>query len=148
MRHAGGGLTQNGLFYESARRRDGELVRVYEKLRPGVGVFNGTFELAEAWEEQVGGRTVFRFRLELGDGSDSPEVSSDLPRRSERSRVIPSAVKNEVFLRDQGQCVLCGASDDIHFDHELPYSKGGSSTTDNVRILCARHNLAKGARIE
>jgi hypothetical protein len=39
---------------------------------------------------------------------------------------------------------MCGASDDLHFDHDLPFSLGGTSiTADNVQLLCARHNLAK-----
>lgn len=69
-------------------------------------------------------------------------------RQRESSRTIPSAVKREVWARDGGCCVLCGASDDLHFDHEIPFSKGGASTTANVRILCAHHNLRKGAKIE
>jgi hypothetical protein len=36
----------------------------------------------------------------------------------------------------------------LHFDHDLPYSKGGASITeDNVQLMCARHNLQKGAKI-
>ncbi len=66
----GGGLTQNGLFYEAAQQqRPGysgpELVRVYEKIRPGIWVFNGVFTLVDAWQESSGGRKVFKFRLEL-----------------------------------------------------------------------------------
>jgi 5-methylcytosine-specific restriction endonuclease McrA len=58
-------------------------------------------------------------------------------------------VKQAVYKRDRGRCVLCGASDQLHFDHDYPYSKGGTSATpDNVRILCARHNLEKSAKIE
>ncbi len=35
-----------------------------------------------------------------------------------------------------------------HFDHDLPYSKGGTSITeDNVQLMCARHNFEKGAKI-
>jgi 5-methylcytosine-specific restriction endonuclease McrA len=64
-------------------------------------------------------------------------------------RVIPSWVKQAVFKRDKGQCVLCGSTDQLHFDHDLPYAKGGTGLMpENVRILCARHNLSKGARIE
>lgn len=83
---------------------------------------------------------------EAVDERESERVVLPLPR--ENSRTIPSAVKREVWARDGGCCVLCGASDDLHFDHEIPFSKGGASTTENVRILCARHNLRKGARIE
>jgi 5-methylcytosine-specific restriction endonuclease McrA len=72
-------------------------------------------------------------------------IAADQPM----SRLIPSSVKHEVFKRDRGRCVICGATDYLHFDHELPYSRGGAGiTADNVRILCARHNLSKGARIE
>jgi 5-methylcytosine-specific restriction endonuclease McrA len=40
--------------------------------------------------------------------------------------------------------VTCGATDNLHFDHDVPFSKGGSSITpDNVKLLCARHNLEK-----
>lgn len=149
MRHPSGGLTQNGLFFEAATRGDGELVRVYEKLRPGVWVFNGTFLLADATQERSGERLVFRFRLEVANEDVAAGGANETPAGTqERSRVIPSAVKNEVFVRDRGQCVLCGANDEIHFDHELPFSRGGSSTVENIRILCARHNLTKGARIE
>jgi hypothetical protein len=64
----------------------------------------------------------------------------DPPRR----RVIPTAVKIEVWKRDSGRCVICGANDHLHFDHDVPWSKGGASiTVENVQLLCARHNLAK-----
>jgi hypothetical protein len=56
--------------------------------------------------------------------------------------------KVAVWKRDGGKCVQCGSASNLHFDHDLPYSKGGSSiTVDNVKILCARHNLGKGAKI-
>jgi 5-methylcytosine-specific restriction endonuclease McrA len=43
---------------------------------------------------------------------------------------------------------MCGAHDNLHFDHDLPFSKGGSSITqDNVKLLCARHNLKKSDKI-
>jgi 5-methylcytosine-specific restriction endonuclease McrA len=49
----------------------------------------------------------------------------------------------------QGCWVICRAKDNLHFDHDLPYSKGGTSRpATNIRLLCARHNLAKSDRIE
>jgi hypothetical protein len=40
------------------------------------------------------------------------------------------------------------ATDELHFDHDLPWSKGGTSLTEeNVQLLCARHNLQKHDRI-
>jgi 5-methylcytosine-specific restriction endonuclease McrA len=63
------------------------------------------------------------------------------------NRIIPTAVKFAVFKRDGGKGTKCGASDGLHFDHILAYSRGGSSVTEeNIQLLCARHNLQKGAR--
>jgi 5-methylcytosine-specific restriction endonuclease McrA len=66
----------------------------------------------------------------------------------ELTRLIPTTVKLQVWKRDRGRCVKCGAVDNLHFDHVIPYSLGGSSlVADNVQLLCARHNLAKRDRI-
>ena len=147
--YPGGGLTQNGKFYEAAlafkhSERAAERVQVYEKLRPGIWADNGTFHLVDAWQESASGRSVFKFRLIAVAGDER----RDVPALPERRRLIPGAVKRAVWVRDKGQCVECGAADDLHFDHIIPYSRGGSSTTvENVQILCVRHNLSKGARI-
>lgn len=143
--------TQNAKFYHAALAYRGnnappEKVRVYEKLQQGVWSFNGLFHLIDAWCEKEDGRNVFKFKLIAVEGDDVARVaeSADLPRR----RIIPTAVKVEVWRRDHGRCVLCGADDDLHFDHDVPYSIGGSSATPkNVQLLCARHNLSKGARL-
>jgi 5-methylcytosine-specific restriction endonuclease McrA len=40
------------------------------------------------------------------------------------------------------------AKDELHFDHILPFSKGGTSIkAENVQLLCARHNLAESDKI-
>lgn len=65
------------------------------------------------------------------------------------TRIIPSEVKKEVWKRDGGKCVKCGSAENLHFDHELPFSKGGTSlTSNNVRLLCMKHTLKKSAKIE
>ncbi|MBL76508.1 MAG: hypothetical protein CL763_06275 [Chloroflexi bacterium] len=67
----------------------------------------------------------------------------------EHPRFIPSVVKQAVFKRDKGQCVMCPAKTELHLDHVLPYSRGGSSVVpENVQLLCARHNLQKSAKIQ
>ncbi len=105
-------------------------------------MFNGMFLLNNARQEAQLGRKVFKFRLEL-DGSElNLEFASDV--ELETKRIIPSAVKLEVWKRDDAKCVLCGAASNLHYDYDVPYSKGGSSlTAKNIRLLCARHNLAK-----
>jgi 5-methylcytosine-specific restriction endonuclease McrA len=54
-----------------------------------------------------------------------------------------------IFERDQGICHLCGqpvARENLHFDHVIPLARGGSHTTDNVRVSHDVCNLKKGAR--
>jgi len=147
----GGKLTANGKFEKAALdfkagEREPELVRVYEKIKDGIWAYNGVFTLVDAWREKSGRRFVFKFRLELTDREvEAPREIRDLPA----NRMIPSAVKREVYKRDNGQCVICGSRDNLHYDHDVPYSKGGSSfTAANIRLLCARHNLAKSNKIE
>lgn len=66
---------------------------------------------------------------------------------SDATRTISHDVKVAVWQRDQAQCVQCGATSYLEFDHDIPFSKGGASTIGNVRLLCRRCNLAKGDRI-
>ncbi|MCB9895004.1 MAG: HNH endonuclease [Planctomycetes bacterium] len=149
-----GTLTQNGQFKQAATAfkrgiRPAERVRVYEKLFTGVWVFNGEFDLIDCWNEDSDGRQVFKFKLRLRGDSEDEGQTTVARRELEHDRVIPSAVKLEVWKRDKGKCVQCGATDNLHFDHIIPYSRGGSSlVAKNVQLLCAKHNLAKRDRIE
>lgn len=146
-----GTLTQNGLFFQAVEtHRQGaraELVRVYEKVREGVWVYNGVFELIEARMESDGFRKVCVFELRLTGIEVHPSAE---PRPSTSpGRLIPSEIKREVWKRDQGRCVQCGSKENLHFDHILPWSKGGSSVElNNIQLLCGRHNLEKRDRIE
>jgi len=144
--------TENGKFAAAARAfKDGEseaeLVNVYEKIKPGIWVFNGVFRLVDAWTEEAEGREVFKFRLEISD--EILESPSGRTGDLDHLRVSPSSVKLEVWKRDGGKCTKCGNEDNLHFDHILPYFKGGSSlVAENIQLLCARHNLKKSDRIE
>ena len=149
-----GALTRNGLFYGAAKlhqegKADAELVRVYEKVKQGIWVYNGLFKLLDAWTEKDAGanRNVFKFRLEIADAGATKRRSPAAP--DDESRMIPTAVKLAVWKRDKGCCRKCGSSKNLHFDHIIPWSRGGSSlTADNIQLLCAKHNLAKHDRIE
>ena len=93
---------------------------------------------------------MFKFKLVAVEDVASDEMPLDnQTAETKRSRIIPTAVKLEVWKRDKGRCVECGAIDELHFDHILPYSRGGTSLkADNVQLLCARHNLIKSAKIQ
>ncbi len=146
-----GKLTENGKFHQAAQaaKQGDELerVRVYEKIKKGIWSYNGVFHLIDSWQEQDELRKVFKFKLFAVEGDEdfTKPVKQDLPHR----RIIPTSVKLEVWKRDGGKCIECGAIDELHFDHVLPYSKGGTSiTAKNVQLLCARHNLQKSDKIQ
>lgn len=58
-------------------------------------------------------------------------------------------LKVQVLMRDGNRCRICGVecSDglhNIHFDHIIPWSKGGETTLDNLQVLCSHCNEALG----
>lgn len=149
-----GNPTENGKFInaiDSLKKGMGEaeIVRAYEKIFSGIWSEKGFFKLIDykiVIDENK--RKVFRFILEETD-VDFVKSENQIKILKTRTRLIPSEIKKEVWKRDGGKCVLCGSKDELHFDHDLPYSRGGTSVrAENVRILCARHNLQKSNKIE
>ena len=65
----------------------------------------------------------------------------------ETSRHIPSSIREKVWERDKGMCVLCGSKKELEFDHILPFSKGGAHSVKNIRLLCQRCNRTRGNKI-
>jgi len=70
------------------------------------------------------------------------------PSQAPRGRHIPAQVKRQVAERDGEQCAWVGADGHrctetafLEFDHIRPKALGGSgATTEQVRVLCHRHN--------
>jgi len=143
--------TQNGRFHQAAQackegRRQPERVRVYEKIHSGIWSYNGIFHLVDSWIEKDGHRQVFKFKLLAVEGEENFSVPAST--HAERRRIIPTAIKLAVWKRDGGRCVTCGAVDELHYDHIIPFSRGGTSMTiENVQLLCARHNFEKRDKI-
>jgi len=60
---------------------------------------------------------------------------------------LPAHVKRAVWVRDGGRCQwrldsggICGSTHRVQFDHIVPRARGGPSTIENIRVLCAMHN--------
>jgi len=67
---------------------------------------------------------------------------------SKGDRIIPTWIKEFVLERDSYRCVSCKSKDDLHFDHIIPYSKGGTShNPNNIQLLCQKCNLQKSDTI-
>jgi 5-methylcytosine-specific restriction protein A len=73
-------------------------------------------------------------------------ASGRLPKGSGRRREIERAY---VIERDGSRCHLCGKKckpEDIHLDHVIPLSEGGSHELTNLRVAHAFCNLSKRNR--
>ena len=150
-----GNLTENGKFNKAAQdyksgKKGPDIVQVYEKIKAGIWSDNGFFHLIDSWMKSDGSRKVFKFKLvAIESVEDESKAEDSIDRVVERSRIIPTRVKLEVWKRDKGMCTVCNAEDELHFDHILPFSRGGTSLkAENIQLLCARHNLEKSARIQ
>ena len=62
-------------------------------------------------------------------------------------RPIPQDVQILVWNRDGGKCVKCGSTERLEFDHIIPISRGGSTTTRNLQLLCEKCNRSVSNRI-
>ena len=80
-------------------------------------------------------------RIEEFDDEEKPD-------KKKVNRHIPSEVKRVVYDRDGGKCVKCGSQINLHYDHIIPISRGGSNPEKNIQILCEAHNLKKSNKIQ
>jgi len=119
-----------------------------EKTHPS----NVTVEQIKAWGLYspfislfAGNLSKLRHLASTGVPATDDEQHGSL-RARKRSR-LSNAVMSEVWIRDGGKCVECGSTEDLEFDHVIPFSKGGSCTADNLRILCRQCNRKRGAHL-
>lgn len=64
-----------------------------------------------------------------------------------KRRTIGKRLRFEVLKRDRFTCQYCGRSSDdgteLHVDHIVPVSSGGTNTTENLTTACIDCNLGK-----
>jgi len=146
-----GTLTQNGKFIRAINEyknwmKEAEKIKVYEKILPWIRSLKWFFDLIEYKEEFDGKRNVFKFILKLAKIQD---ITTKQEIELDHTRLIPSEIKKEVWKRDWWKCVICNSTKNLHFDHDLPFSKWWTSLTEkNIRLLCMICNLKKSDKIE
>jgi 5-methylcytosine-specific restriction endonuclease McrA len=64
---------------------------------------------------------------------------------------IPLHLRRRIIERDGLHCVYCDddlSNQEIHMDHVIPESRGGTTSYDNLQVTCRKCNLAKGVLSE
>jgi len=64
---------------------------------------------------------------------------------------IPLNLRRRVIERDGLHCVYCDddlSNSEIHMDHVIPESQGGTTDYHNLQVTCRKCNLAKGVLSE
>jgi 5-methylcytosine-specific restriction endonuclease McrA len=85
------------------------------------------------------------------------EESPDSRRREYEdvatSRHVPDDVRDEIFVRDSGQCTFvgwngtrCQCKKGLQIDHIVPFAAGGTHDPSNLRLLCGAHNRLQAER--
>ncbi|GAB2970155.1 hypothetical protein GCM10027076_03520 [Nocardioides montaniterrae] len=125
---------------------DGRTDGLRTNLRPDVN-----HEVVDA-----GAHTANESWISVGEvlAAGLPTVAGDrhpVIRTGERAE-IPGYVRLAIWLRDGGRCKLCGDVEPhdgmLHLDHITPWSAGGPDTSDNLRLLCERHNIERSNYID
>lgn len=81
----------------------------------------------------------------------SAEPLTETKNRRKHSRSIPRDVMLKVVRRDGQICQECNElvkDDEVEFDHIIPFSKGGRSTVENLRLLHKDCNRRKKASLK
>lgn len=83
-------------------------------------------------------RSVYSGKLERGfitnrfkDLRDGKITMSGTIREWQKEQELPRA------------CVFCGSQENLHTDHLIPKSRGGSDSADNVVLSCASCNISR-----
>ncbi len=120
-----------------------------EKIRISIVLTDDTLEKCELLKDLLGKNLSYQDLIDYMVEVSIQEIEKkkfkilSLPKDSPPpvavNRVIKSHVKREVYLRDK-QCVKCGSTRNLNFDHQLPFALGGMSDLKNIRLLCFNCN--------
>ena len=79
------------------------------------------------------------------------ETSTETSKKRVLSRGLSNSTIIRVARRDNNICQICGKTlldSEIEIDHIIPFSRGGTSDEDNLRVTCRECNRRKGKKIE
>lgn len=129
---------------------------LYDEIKPPLSKYwakpyeknFGTWRKAlEAFVKYINSNNEQVQKIEKNAQVENKSDTVEIVSKHKTKRNISERLKVQVLMRDGNKCKLCGitvAGENIHFDHIKPWSKGGETVLENIQVLCATHNLAKG----
>ena len=92
-------------------------------------------------------------RREARNGANGPDSRRREWKDATKSRHVPEETRDEVFVRDDGQCTFvapdgtrCQCTKGLQIDHVKPFANGGTHDPSNLRLLCGAHNRREAER--
>ena len=141
-------------FYEVSFQADEEFMALYQEAKAVAGGLNmkdvmkpvlKDFTKRNSPKEKIKRREARATRKDKGETTS--EVSAPRDKQEARSRHIPEAIRDQVFVRDECRCtyvspdgVRCTETTNLEVDHKKPFSLGGTHELPNLRLLCKAHN--------
>jgi hypothetical protein len=123
-----------------------ELKKKLERLRNLLGHKSKTQSYAGLIEELADIAIKKLDPLEKAPAHKTP--SPPVEMHSSHTRYVRAEVKRSVWRRDTGQCTYvdsntnrrCESQHSLQIEHIKPFALGGSSTLENLKLLCPAHN--------
>lgn len=118
----------------------------YNDLSKEVSLYSsGTYEKRfGTWR-----KALEAFVLWANEGVSPPasQITSSGATGRRTSRTANWRQRAIVLMRDGAKCQLCGATPQsgarLHIDHIKPWSKGGETVLENLRVLCEQCNIGR-----
>lgn len=85
-------------------------------------------------------------QLEADEAKRAIENARGARYRANGGGNIPHFLRMQVYERDEFACVYCGSTEDLSCDHDIPVSKGGPTTYENLVTACRPCNSRKRDR--
>lgn len=105
------------------------------------------------YKDALDERTAFR-PIEAPDRPERGSARRSAPDQSEGRVRRPKGAKRAKLMRlcaerdGSEECSWCGSETNLHLDHIVPVSRGGTNDLPNLRILCFTCNMAKRDRMD
>jgi len=125
---------------------DEALLNDIEELRCLLGVHASTSNIQTTIQSTM--QTTVAYAVRHAFKKLRPKNPKNLPPTLavKISRYVPQEIKRQVWKRDSGQCTYqhkgnrCLSKFALELDHVKPFSNGGTSTPQNLRLRCRAHN--------